>query len=113
MIVIENPMLFTIVSDAPLDSAGAFCATNVENNGESAITTRPQKKRKISSTKAELLNKNSGERTQHKPDKNNEMVAIFLVLKRCDNIPLKTQAMPPEAITRKDKRETFKLAWWK
>ena len=41
-IVIENPMQLTIVNAVPFDSAIAFCATKVENNGESAITTIPQ-----------------------------------------------------------------------
>ena len=36
---IENPRLFTIVSAVPLISAEAFCATSVDNKGESAMTT--------------------------------------------------------------------------
>ena len=68
MIVIEKPIQFTIVNDVPLDSSGAFCAIKVENKGESAMTTNPQKKRKIMSDEAALLNKNSGERQQHKHD---------------------------------------------
>ena len=57
MMVMENPMQFTIVKEVPLDSSGAFCATNVEKRGESAITTNPQKKRKGTSVKTELFNK--------------------------------------------------------
>jgi hypothetical protein len=77
-IVMEKPMQFTIVSDEPLVSCGAFCATNVEKSGESAITTSPQKKRNKSSIVKELLNRNKGEMQQHKNDKNKEMVAILL-----------------------------------
>jgi len=50
MIVRKNPMQFTIVKAVPLISGSAFCATRVENIGESAITTVPQnnkKKRKL------------------------------------------------------------------
>ncbi len=44
----ENPIQFTIVSEVPLDSSGALCATNVENRGESAITVTLQTNKKIS-----------------------------------------------------------------
>ena len=41
--VMEKPIQLTIVSEVPLASSATFCATRVENNGESAITTNPQK----------------------------------------------------------------------
>ena len=41
--VMENPMQVTTVMAVPLICIIAFCATNDENNGESAITTSPQK----------------------------------------------------------------------
>ncbi len=44
--VIEKPMQFTIVIAVPLSVSGAFCATKVENSGESAIITIPQKSKK-------------------------------------------------------------------
>ena len=47
IIVIAKPIQFTIVKAVPLFFEGAFFATNVENSGESAITTIPQKIRKI------------------------------------------------------------------
>jgi len=50
-------MQFTIVSEVPLASSATFCATSVENKGESAITTNPQTNKKTSSAKLELLNK--------------------------------------------------------
>ena len=44
--VIENPIQFTIVRAVPLNSGDALWATKVENRGESAMTTMPQKSRK-------------------------------------------------------------------
>jgi len=43
IMVIAKPIQLTIVKAVPLFSAGAFFATSVENNGESAMTTNPQK----------------------------------------------------------------------
>ena len=48
--VIAKPIQVTMVMAVPLMDAMAFCATIDENNGESAITTNPQKttnKRKV------------------------------------------------------------------
>ena len=44
--VMANPIELTMVKAVPLHSAGAFFATRVENRGESAMTTNPQKMRK-------------------------------------------------------------------
>lgn len=41
-----KPTQFIMVSAVPFISVDAFCATRVENNGESAMTTIPQKMRK-------------------------------------------------------------------
>ena len=43
MMVIAKPIQVTMVNAVPFKPAGAFCATSVENMGESAITTNPQK----------------------------------------------------------------------
>ena len=106
--VIENPMQVTIVNDVPLEASGAFCATNVENKGESAITTHPQKNRNPINTKEELFNNNSGERIQQVPDTPNEIVAIFFAPKICEIDPLRTQARLPDPIIRNDKRGMFR-----
>ena len=82
MIVIANPIQFTIVNEVPLDSSATFCATSVEKSGESAITTNPQKNKKAISTVEELFNKNNGESKQQQQDRNNAMVAIFFAPKR-------------------------------
>ena len=110
MMVMENPIQFTIVSDVPRDSSGALWATSVENKGESAITTNPQKKRNASIKITELFNKNRGERMQQKQESNKEVEAVFFVPKCTERYPLKTQASPPNSIIIKDKRETFNCA---
>ena len=78
MIVIKNPIEFTIVNAVPFNSTGAFCATKVENNGESAITTIPQKKRKTSNKIWELPPIINGDIKLHKPEAANALNAIFL-----------------------------------
>ena len=108
MMVTENPRQFTMVRAVPLDSSGAFCATNVENKGESAMTTNPQKKRKLIKAETERLSKNKGEPQQHKQDKHKEMVATRLTPNRCERYPLKTHASPPDAMIAKDNKGTFK-----
>ena len=61
MMVIEKQMQLTMVSEVRRDSSGAFCATNVENKGESAITASPQKKRKIRKATEEWPDRKKGE----------------------------------------------------
>ena len=75
--VIANPIQLTTVSEVPLDSTGAFCATNVENKGESAMTTNPQKNKKTKKTELEDWLKNTGDKRQHNPDKLNAPSASF------------------------------------
>ena len=79
MMVMEKPMQFTIVNAVPLDAAGAFCATKVENNGESAITTKPQKTRKPINKFADRKVKASGESKQQIQERSKAIKAIFLV----------------------------------
>lgn len=45
--VMVKPMEFTMVSAVPFVSAEALWATNVENKGESPMTTNPQKAKKV------------------------------------------------------------------
>jgi len=104
-------MQFTMVSDVPLAISGTFCATKVENKGESAITTIPQMNKKAISAGTDGLNKKNGESKQHRHDDNKARVAILFAPKYCESRPLATQAIAPQAIIKKDKRETFKLLW--
>lgn len=80
----ENPIQFTMVREVPFDATGALCATRVENKGESAITTSPQKKRNASSKYKEFPINRSGEAIQHKPDSNKNIVAVFFTPKYCE-----------------------------
>ena len=105
--VIEKPIQFTMVSEVPLDSSATFCATNVENKGESAITTNPQKNKKEINSGIELLNKNKGDNKQQQQDKSNVIVAIFFAPYFCDNKPLAMQAIAPQAIIKNEKRDTL------
>ena len=72
------------------------------------MTTHPQKKRNAIRIETELLNKNKGDMQQHKQDENNERVASFFTPNCWERYPLNTQARPPEEMTAKDNRGTFK-----
>lgn len=100
-----------MVSEVPLDSSATFCATRVENKGESAITTNPQNSKKLTSNGTEWPSKKNGESKQHKQDSANAIAAIRFAPKRCDNIPLTAHAMAPQAIITKDKSEIFISLW--
>ena len=102
--VIAKPMQLTMVSDVPLDSAGALCATIVENSGESAMTETPQTNRKANSKGTEAVMK-KGESMQQAPEMNNAIVAIFFAPYLLDNVPLRTHAGAPDAITKNEIRE--------
>ena len=95
-------MQFTIVNDVPLDASGAFWATKVENRGESATTTIPQKNRKTKRKKMEFWDKKKGEIKQQIQEANKAKVAMFLGLNFSENCPLNIQATEPEAIMRKE-----------
>ena len=82
--VIAKPMLFTMVSAVPFDSEKVLFATIVENKGESAITTIPQKVRNPINTALESIKKNKGEITQHMQDKNKASAAVLFNPKLCD-----------------------------
>ena len=108
MMVIEKPMQLTIVSDVPFDAGCAFCATSVENSGESAITAIPQINIKITSATGELLNNSNGEIKQQRHDMDRAIVAVRLAPSRCDINPLNTQANEPDAIIKKDSNGILK-----
>ena len=77
--VIAKPIQFTMVSAVPLTSKEAFCATSVEKSGESAITTMPQKIRKLIKTNGESILNKIGENKQQQQERSNAIKAIFLV----------------------------------
>ena len=71
-------MQLTMVSEVPLDSSGALRATSVENKGESATTTNPQKNKNSNNMTNDVLWMKKGERIQQRQDKLKAIVAIFL-----------------------------------
>lgn len=65
--VMENPIQLTMVNAVPLIFTGALAATKVENCGESAMTTIPQKsKKEINKTGEKFHTK--GDKRQHNPE---------------------------------------------
>ena len=101
-------MQFTIVSDVPFASGGAFLATSVANSGESGMTAILHVNRNAKNKMAELQESSHGEMMQQRHDRDNAMVAVFLTPMRCEMIPPKTQAMLPTEIMAKDIRGTLK-----
>jgi hypothetical protein len=100
--VIEKPKQLTMVKAVPLSFTGAFCATNVENSGESAITTIPQKIRKAINRYELEIRKARGTSKQHKQDNKRKRNAIFFTPNFSDKNPPNTQEMLPIPIIRKD-----------
>ena len=79
-----NPIQFTIVSAVPLLCGSVFCATKVENRGESAMTTIPQKTRHPMNTISEDIIKINGDIRQHIQESSSAVKAIFFVPKCSD-----------------------------
>lgn len=113
IIVIEKPIQFTIVNDEPLYAGTADCATKVENNGESAMTTILQKNRKAMNINGEAPYKNRGDNKQQHPESAKAVVAIFFAPNRLEIRPLNIHENPPAAIIKKDKRGIlkFRFGW--
>ena len=103
-------MQFVMVNADPLVSSAAFCATRVENNGESATTTMPQKKRNAIRSEVELPDRKIGEEMQHKHEKSRARVAMRLGPNRSENRPPSTHAGPPAAMITKESRGMLKSA---
>ena len=107
--VIAKPIQVTIVRDVPLVFSGAFCAINVENRGESAITTIPQKNRNAMKRKVTFVFKSTGDSRQQMHDRHKEMAAIFLAPDVREIYPLRIQPKLPDPITRNDIKDIFRL----
>ncbi len=82
--VMVKPMQLTMVKAVPLTAAGAFCATRVENKGESAMTTIPQNKRNNIKIGVGACSNSKEEIKQQQPDKNKETAAIRFTPLRCE-----------------------------
>ena len=105
-IVMANPMLLTMVSEAPLEAGGALLAIRVENIGESATMVIPHIKRKTNKSGVVCVENTNGESKQQVQEINKAVVATFLGPVLNEIIPPKIQAIDPEAIIRKDTNET-------
>ncbi len=110
MMVMEKPIQLTMVSDVPFEAGCAFCATNVENKGESAITAIPHINIKAINATVEPLNSSNGDMKQQMHDNDNAIIAVFFTPKRCDINPPKTHDNEPEAIIIKDSNGILKPA---
>ena len=108
-IVIKKPMELTIISADPINFGGAFFATMVEKRGESAITTIPQKRRKVINKLALLRSKIHGEIRQQQHDKSRAINAVRFVPSFGDIYPPSTQAKPPMPIIKNDKTEILNV----
>ena len=86
-ILMAKPIELTKVSAVPFIVIGAVAATMVENCGESAITTIPQRHQNIKNKTGERL-KNKGETRQNKAEKDKAKRATFL-------LPIFNETYPP------------------
>ena len=102
-------MQVTMVMAVPLDSPEAFCATKVENMGESAITTNPQNRRNVIRMITEFILKTIGKTRQHIQESNKAINARFLAPIVWDNLPLKRQPKLPVPMMIKDHMGMLRL----
>lgn len=100
--VIKKPIQLAMVRLVPFKCAGAFCAINVENSGESATTTIPQKIKMQTINAVDPIWKRIGERMQQKQERDRNSNANFLILYFLERRPLMIHATLPDAIIRKD-----------
>ena len=107
MIVIAKPIQVTIVKEEPFSSVTTFCATRVENKGESAITAILHTSKKRIKTINESFNKKRGEIRQHRQEIAKDKVATFLVPNLLAIRPLITQEILPLTMIINDNRELF------
>ncbi len=70
-------MQVTIVNAVPLFSAAAFCATKVENKGESAVTTMPQNTKNPIHKYAASEVKTNGESKQQQQERSKAVKATL------------------------------------
>src|SRR5690606_26028676 len=105
--VIAKPIELTMVRAVPRDSPSALFATRVENRGESATTTAPQRRRNIMRSTAELWKNMRGESRQQIALIARAVAAVFLVPRFREIYPPATQATPPIAMIKKESKGTL------
>ena len=101
MMVMANPIQFTIVSAVPLDAGFVCFATIVLNKGESAMTTIPQNNIKTRLMNTDACPRIKGDKRQQSAEQNKALAAIDRSPILAERKPLATQAGPPIAMTRK------------
>ena len=109
MIVMAKPILVTMVIEVPLSSAMAFCATKVENSGESAITATLQISKNEIRIVSEGRTRINGDNKQHTQDTDNAIVATFFKPYFCEINPLPIQAKQPVPMTINESNGMFKV----
>ena len=95
-----------MVSAVPFVVASVFCATKVENIGESAITTTPQNAKKPKNIEL-CAAKNRGEARQQIPEASKAVSATFLLPHCCDRFPPTIHPKLPIPIIKNDQSETL------
>lgn len=99
-----------MVRAVPLLWVGTFCATNVENIGESAVTTTPQNIINASIIIENGCKNIKGDKMQQMPDKESDRRAIWIGRNLSESIPPTAQDMPPIAMMTKDHNDRSKLS---
>ena len=89
-----------MVNAVPLKCSGAYCATRVENWGESGETVRPQTKTRKRNNHTGSR-KNKGDRKQQQPEISNARKATLALPRDCERYPPAIQLMHPAPMTRK------------
>lgn len=107
-IVIAKPIELTMVNAVPLIDASAFCATNVESIGESAITDTPHKiKNTKNAHEGTALPTTTGATRQQQPDSIRASSAVFEGPILLERYPAKMQEGPPIPMVTKAQNGTL------
>jgi len=99
-------MQLVMVRAVPFNFGVALCATIVENNGESAMTTIPQNKRNRIK-KVVLISKSKGESKQQMHEANSAVTASREVPSLLENTPANTHPKLPIPTMINDQRGTL------
>ena len=99
-----------MVKAVPLNSDSALLATRVENKGESATTTIPQKMRNPTKIEFDSIENNHGDRRQQIQENNKAINAVFFVPTFAAIVAPITQDNPPLPIMTNDQNGTLRLA---
>ena len=102
-----KPIPFTIVNAVPRVEGLADLATSVENMGESAITTSPQKSRNIRNKISDPKLNAKGDARHQQADSSKAVNAVLRGPACCEIYPAIMQAREPVPITKNDQSGTL------